>query len=298
MSSVLTTFVGRSMRAAVIAAGNEANARHHYRGVVTENGAFENVEINVGAGVPGFTMELWSVLSETFAVEIISPTGERLPRLSRQEIRKDYRFVFENTEVSIDKIFSFSANELQGVFLRFTGPSQGIWNIRVYAEEVFTGEFDMWLPLGALLDGEVFFLRSNPDSTITVPGDARFPITVGGYDSRNRSIDIESGRGYTIEGAVKPDFVAPAVDVLGAARGNRFVTRTGTSAAAAISTGAVALLLEWAVVRGNFSRITSANIKGILIRGADRDPGRLYPNREWGYGSLNLYEAFAVLRTV
>lgn len=298
LSSVLTTFVGRSMRAAVIAAGNEANARHHYRGVVTENGAFENVEINVGSGVPGFTMELWSVLSETFAVEIISPTGERLPRLSRQEIRKDYRFVFENTEVSIDKIFSFSANELQGVFLRFTGPSQGIWNIRVYAEEVFTGEFDMWLPLGALLDGEVFFLRSNPDSTVTVPGDARFPITVGGYDSRNRGIDIESGRGYTIEGAVKPDFVAPAVDVLGAARGNRFVTRTGTSAAAAISTGAVALLLEWAVVRGNFSRITSANIKGILIRGADRDPGRLYPNREWGYGSLNLYESFAALRTV
>lgn len=94
------------------------------------------------------------------------------------------------------------------------------------------------------------------------------------------------------------EFVAPAVDVTGAGRNSRFMKRSGTSAAAAISSGAVALLMEWAIVRGNFTTMTSSNIKTILIRGARRDVQRLYPNREWGYGRLDLYEAFNSLRNI
>lgn len=297
LANTLDALVSKHMRSVVIAAGNEANQRHHYYGNIARNGEFENVEIDVGEHVSGFTVELWTLISEIFSVEIISPTGERLIRLNSQAARREYYFIFEDTKVSIDKNISFASNDFQVIFVRFETPSQGIWNLRVYAEDVIHGVYNLWLPLQALLTGEVFFIRANPDTTITVPGNARFPITVGGYDSGNNSIYLDSGRGYTLNGTIKPDFVAPAVGVLGAGRRNQFVTRTGTSAAAAITAGAAALIMEWAVVRGNYSRITSGDIKSVLIRGATRDMQRLYPNREWGYGRLDLYETFDSLRT-
>ena len=296
LSNMLDTVVSKRMRVVSIAAGNEANKRHHFYGNIAENGDFENVEINVGSGVSGFTVELWSEISEIFTVEVISPTGERIPKLSRQETFREYTFVFEGTTVTVDKNISFASNDFQVIFLRFSAPIQGIWNIRVYAVDVIRGVYQMWLPMQELTDGEVFFLRSNPDTTITIPGNTRFPMTVGGYDVRTNSIYLDSGRGYTINGVVKPDFVAPAVEVIGAGLRDNFVARTGTSAAAAITTGAAALLLEWGVVQENYVRITSADIKSLFIRGAARDPGRLYPSREWGYGRLDLYEAFNSLR--
>lgn len=297
LSDILEDLVRKSRRAVMVAAGNEANQRHHFYGNVRENDAYENVEIDVGENVSGFTMELWYSITEVLTVEIVSPTGERIPRLSLQTTRREYTFVFENTRVTIDKNITFSGSDYQLIFFRFENPTQGIWNVRVYAEDVISGVFELWLPMGEMIDGEVFFIRSNPDTTITVPGNVGYPITVGGYDGKNNSIYLDSGRGYTISGIVKPDIVAPAVEVLGVGLRNQFVTRTGTSAAAAISTGAVALILEWAIVRGNYSGITSSDIKNILIRGAARDAQRLYPNREWGYGRLDLYEAFSSLRT-
>ena len=298
LSNMLETVVSKRMRVVSIAAGNEGNKRHHFYGNIAENGDFENVEINVGSGVSGFTVELWSEISEIFTVEVISPTGERIPKLSRQETFREYTFVFEGTTVTVDKNISFASNDFQVIFLRFSAPIQGIWNIRVYAVDVIRGVYQMWLPMQELTDGEVFFLRSNPDTTITIPGNTRFPMTVGGYDVRTNSIYLDSGRGYTINGVVKPDFVAPAVEIIGAGLRDNFVARTGTSAAAAITTGAAALLLEWGVVQENYVRITSADIKSLFIRGAARDPGRLYPSREWGYGRLDLYEAFNSLRTI
>lgn len=123
-------------------------------------------------------------------------------------------------------------------------------------------------------------------------------MTVGGYDTRDNSIYLDSGRGYTATGLIKPDFVAPAVEVFGAGLRNGFTRMTGTSAAASITAGAAALMLEWGVVRGNDTGISSIEIKNMFIRSADRDPNRLYPNREWGYGRLDLYQTFNNIRSL
>lgn len=53
----------------------------------------------------------------------------------------------------------------------------------------------------------------------------------------NGGLYLDSGRGFTLSGEVKPDFCAPAVNVYGPGLRNRFVTMTGTSAAAAITAG-------------------------------------------------------------
>ena len=300
LSMLLNTMVKRRMRAAVIAAGNEANERHHFYGAISreDNKDSELVEIDVGENTKGFTVELWSSLPEIFTLEIISPTGEKIPRLSQNDIFQDYTFIFENTRVTINKNLTFPDNDLQLIFLRFQNPTQGIWNLRVFPEDSRKGMYHIWLPMKQHLSGNVFFLQSSPDTTITIPGNAANPITVGGYDASNNSLYLESGRGYTIQGVIKPELVAPAVDVLGAGKGEGFQTRTGTSAAAAITSGTVALIFEWAIVKENYPRITSSDVKIILIRGAGEDLQRLYPNREWGYGTLDIYEAFRSLRMV
>ena len=68
------------------------------------------------------------------------------------------------------------------------------------------------------------------------------------------------------------------------------------AAAAAITAGAVALMLEWLLFTEKVPGIDSFQIRSLLILGAVR-PGTMdYPNREWGYGQLNLYNTFETMR--
>ena len=64
----------------------------------------------------------------------------------------------------------------------------------------------------------------------------------------------------------------------------------------ALGVPATLKLLTWAVTNGNLPLITSSGIKSLLIRGATRMPGTSYPSRQWGYGTLDVYNAFEVLR--
>ncbi len=91
-------------------------------------------------------------------------------------------------------------------------------------------------------------------------------------------------------GRIKPDLCSPGVDidtVLG--------RKTGTSMSVALAAGACALFFQWAVVEGNQNTVESREIKNYLIRGAERTDGENYPNREWGYGALDIAGTFDVL---
>ena len=296
LMSLLDSIALRRPRGVVVAAGNEGNQRHHFAGELLEGQEYQSVEVSVGDGVRGFILEMWASAPQLFVVEIISPTGERIPKEFILSGGNEYTFLLENTTVSVDYRITRVAGGDQLIFMRFTRPVQGIWNIRVYRQSVYAEQYHMWLPMREMMTGEVFFLRSNPDITITAPGNANNVMTVTAYDVRDNSIFVDGSRGYTVTGRVKPDFAAPGVNVTGAGTRNQFITQSGTSIAAAITSGAVALMLEWAVVRGNYTLISNIDMKNTIIRGAQRDPGRTYPNREWGYGRLNLYDAFENFR--
>ena len=66
--------------------------------------------------------------------------------------------------------------------------------------------------------------------------------------------------------------------------------------AAAVTAGAVAQIMQWALVQQNDPVMSNAAIKSMLIRGAKRSEDRGYPNREWGNGALDVYQAFEYLR--
>ena len=46
----------------------------------------------------------------------------------------------------------------------------------------------------------------------------------------------------------------------------------------------------------NYVDMDSLAVKKFLIGGAVQDTNMDYPNREWGYGKLNIYEVFNNLR--
>ncbi len=300
LDGVLTTYLNyictRRKRAVVVASGNEANARHHYQGQIVQDMEYEDVEISVEDDMPGLFVELWADSPELYAVSVLSPTGEQVPMIPvRAGVSSEHKFVFEGTRITIDYVIDAKEANLL-IFFRFESMKRGLWTIRVYPRNTVTGRFNMWLPLQRFTAGNAIFLRSNPDVTLTSPSSAARVITVGGYNHANGSIFSDSGRGYTTTGDIKPDFVAPAVNVSGPGLCGSYITITGTSAAAAITAGACAQVLEWAIVQENQPLLSNAGVKNLLIRGANQPAGRIFPNREWGYGTLDVYRSFEQLR--
>ena len=129
-----------------------------------------------------------------------------------------------------------------------------------------------------------------------VPHYAPSPLTVSYYDGSNGAVAQASGRGYTRTSFENPSITAPGINIKGALPGDRFAVRSGSCAAAAITAGAVALMLEWQLYERKMPGIDVFQIKSLLILGAIRPDSMEYPNREWGYGQLNLYNTFEVMR--
>ena len=295
LSSMLNIAASRSERCVVVAGGNEANQGHHFYGNLQQGQPYQEVELRVEEGEYGLTMELWGTTPDFLSISMISPAGEEIPQISSNLGNWRYDFLFERTVVYIDfqSLDPNSGEEL--ILIRMREPSPGIWRLRVYGTRITNGIYNIWLPVtGFILPGTVF-PDSNPDITLTAPANTEAPITVAGYQVQNDSIYIASSRGYTRKGRIKPDIAAPGVKISAFEPGNRFTTVSGTSAAAAITAGAAALLLQWGVVQGNRPVMGTLEIKQLMIRGARRNPNNIYPNRSWGYGALNIYNSFQLL---
>ena len=143
--------------------------------------------------------------------------------------------------------------------------------------------------MSQFLNGSVTFVNPSTASTAVVPSTSPIAISVGGYNTSTGGIYENTGRGPNARGVLKPEFTAPAVDILGGG---------GTSAAAAITAGAAALLLQWGIVLGNNPSIKTEIIKTYLISGAEQPVPNFetdaegFPNNLWGYGKINLYNTF------
>ncbi len=299
IASALNEISRRRQRCVTIACGNEADKRHHFQGGIPGQNGEERVEISVSDGVDGFIAEVWAEAPELYQVTVVSPTGERFRALpSAPGSHTEYQFLFEGTSVTVDYLLTGAVNTNELIYIRFQKPIPGIWVLNVSVRNFANGIYHIWLPMTDMISGDAVFIRSNPDTTITVPSDAEIPITVAGYNGLDGSIYFESGRGFAATNDIKPDIAAPAVDVYGPVGEGKFETRSGTSVASAIAAGAGALMLEWTGVRRNDIGATTANIKTYFIRGAVRDDSKSYPNREWGWGQLDLYKTFENFRNV
>ncbi len=275
-----------------VAAGNETGKAHHFRGRELGQNEYQDVEIYTGENSKGFILELWGGAANRFAVEIKPPIGAFSSRIqARFNEKRSLEFLLNDSvvEVSSEIVELSTGDEL--MFLRFIDPAPGIWVIRVFQETELPGSFDMWLPMEQFLSSRTVFLEPEPEVTICEPGNTTNVITFSGSDIYGDVLYINSSRGYTRGGRIKPDITAPAVSVFttrSTTRINRYGEVTGTSMAAAIGAGAVALIAEWSLENIPTSSIGAKNY---LIRGADRE-GLSVPDRSWGWGRLNIYQTF------
>lgn len=281
-----------------VAAGNECNSGHHYKGVFI-NESTKNVEINVASGEKGFTFSLWSKVPDKFSVSITSPTGEYIERIPfRLSFMQSQNLIIEKTKIFIKYELYEERTGDQFIFVRMINPTEGLWTFTVYGELIVNGRFDIWLSRNDWIEENTKFFEPNPYTTVTVPSTSDELITVGAYNHVAQRIYASSGRGLTRNEKLKPDLVAPGVNIYGPLPDDKFGMMTGTSVSTAITGGAAALLLEWGIVLGNDKKMDTQKVKNYLIRGAAREKNIEYPNRLWGYGELNLFRTIEAIRDI
>ncbi|MCM1305449.1 MAG: S8 family peptidase [Lachnospiraceae bacterium] len=292
----LNSIAVKRSRAVVVAGGNEGSAGHHFQGQLASPASggtnVAAVEVRVVDGAEGFFLELWGSLPDVYTVSVRTPGGERI-RPIRLGINDaiTYSFIYERSRVTIAGFLVEPASGEELVVMRVQDPTPGIWTFQVEAAaDIHNGEFNMWLPITQFLSAPVYFLEPSPYITLTEPSLASNVICVSTYDATNDSFYINSGRGYSRCGTIRPDLAAPGVNV-STLNGRE----SNSSLAAAITTGAVAQFMQWAVVEQNNGVVESQEIKSYLIRGASRSIDMTYPNREWGYGRLNMVGTFDAL---
>lgn len=299
LSKVLEHYGSAVNQIPVVGGGNEADKRHHYSHIIHSDDIPDVVEIRVGENVDGFTMELWTDIPNVFSVALVSPSGESTATIPIQtETSTIFNFVFERTQVTVDYSIIVERTISELIFMRFSSPAPGIWSLIVTPVRAISGLYHIWLPMTEFLSGEVYFLNSDPYYTLTNPGNARGVVVVSFYDGNNNSIALSSGRGYTRDELINPHITAPGINITGALPGGGFAVRSGSSTSIGITSGAVALLLEWMLKNLGYTGVDAYELRSILILGAIRPPSMLFPNREWGYGKLNLYNTLEEMRTI
>ena len=279
-----------------VAAGNEGAARHHYAGRLTERENQALAELRVGNKEPGFTMEFWGEPPEIYNLSLQSPTGEILDiSASLGEMTQELSFVFVETRVKVNYVSIERQTGYTLVYFQFIQPAPGIWRIFVRGRDGQNVGFHIWLPVQGLISEETYFLEPSPYNTVTAPGDSLESITVTAYQYRDNSLYVQASRGFMPDGNVVPQVAAPGVQIRVPQLNGLYGNASGTSLSAAQTAGAAALLFEWAVIRGNQPYFTGSSVKNYITRGAEREERMQYPNRDWGFGRMDLYHTFELL---
>ena len=153
----------------------------------------------------------------------------------------------------------------------------------------------MWLPDQISLNQNTRFNVPSPENTLTIPSTSNLAISVGGYNENTFSYAEFSGRGFTrLTNQIKPDIVAPAVNILSAAPNGGLTVKSGTSMATPFVTGSAALLMEWGIVNKNDEYLYGQKLKSYLVKGARGLKGEQIPSEKQGFGALCLRDSIPV----
>lgn len=273
----------------ITGSGNEGASAVHAAGTLREN-VTEEVEVAVSGYEISLNLQIWKNYADEIAVSLIHPDGSKAGPI--QQILGPQRFRLGNTDVLLYYGEPSPYSPYQEIYFELLPADDfidsGIWTIQLLPQKIAVGNYDMWLPAGGVLNEGTGFVLPSAETTLTIPSTAARVITVGAYDGYFDRAAAFSGRGYTREtNQVKPDLVAPGVDITSCAPGGGYVVRSGTSMATPFVSGGAALLMQWGIVNKNDLYLYGEKMKAYLIKGARRLPAmQYYPNPVFGWGAL------------
>lgn len=277
----------------VCGSGNEAGNGIHASGMLSGRQT-ESVELAVGEYESGFNLQLWKNYSDEYGVELIAPSGERSGNLRTYGAD---RVSLDNTQVYVYYGQPTPYSRYQQLYFEFVPAggyvTPGVWRIVMTPVRIVDGRYDLWLQESATLNEDTRFFSPSEETTLTVPSAAGKVITVGAYNSRTDAYADFSGRGYTrTNDNIKPDIVAPGVNIVSTAVNGGYTVRSGTSMAVPFVSGSAALLMQWGIVKRNDPYLYGEKVKAYLIRTARHLPGEPVPSKRTGWGALCLRNVF------
>ena len=299
-SSLLETYLDATSElgrvSIVVGSGNEGASRGHTNGILQTNQT-TTIQFSISDFSTSLNIQLWKNYWDEFTITLIPPVGNGI---TLPLTPGTWRYPFEETE-----IYSYNGEPtpytpFQEIYLDFlpndTYLTPGVWTIRLTPQRIRDGWWNMWMPSAAIRNEATAFLLPSPETTLTIPSTASRAITVGAYDSSQNTIAPFSGRGFTWNNQfIKPDIVAPGVNIISCAPGGGYEQRSGTSMATPFVTGSASLLMQWGILLENDLFLYGEKLRAYLIRGTKPLPGfHAYPNPQTGWGALCLLDSLPI----
>ncbi|MGF0034069.1 S8 family peptidase [Bariatricus sp. SGI.154] len=280
-----------------IGSGNEAASAGHTSGILTMDQEAV-IQLAVQNNQPALSIQIWKEYTDVIDISLVNPSGVRVGPI--QEILGSQRFTVGQTEILLYYGEPSPYSTAQEIYIDMLPKDSyitgGVWQIVLTPKKIVSGAYELWLPSEGILNRGTGFLYPTDNTTLTIPSTASRVIAVGAYNPLNFAYADFSGRGYTREtNLVKPDIVAPGVDITTSVVGGGYAQFTGTSFATPFATGGAALLMEWGIVRGNDPYLYGEKVKAYFRRGARPLPGFAeYPNPQVGYGALCVRDSLPI----
>ena len=269
-----------------IGTGNEGNTAGHVSGVLSDD-VEEEIELAVQENESTINVQIWKAYYDVMDISIQSPSGVRVGPI--QKILGSQRFRIGETELLLYYGEPGPYTIDQEIFIDFLPRTdyinRGVWKIILTPRRIISGNYALWLPSSNVLNEGTGFLFPSVQGTLTIPSTAFRTIGVGAYNSETMTYADFSGRGSGAR--IKPDIVAPGVNIRAPIPGGSFGEFSGTSFATPFVTGSAALMMQWGIVYGNDPFLYGEKVKAYFQRGAREILGFTeYPNEVVGYGAL------------
>lgn len=274
----------------ILSAGDEANKGHHASGNLKDE-IVQNINLTIPKNQGGFIIEIWAKFGDRYEVSLTPPTISLSPSLTIPLNEVGTYKIDDNSSVwsqgsTIDK-----DTGCRVIRFRLNNPPVGNWIITIRGIVVIDGRYNIWIPKTGMILAETVLSPSSPFTTIYNSASTVGIITVGCFDTSATASYPSSGRGFTRDDRIKPDFAVEGVRVFGPLPDNGFGTITGTAPSSAIAAGVCSLLYE-EQLEENVVLANTPIMKAVLTQKLKRQPTVAYPNPSVGYGLLDVNSIF------